>query len=36
MARGGVVIASSTVAPAYAEQVGQRLAQHGLYMIDAR
>ena len=35
MARGGVVIASSTVAPAYAEQVGQRLAQHGLYMIDA-
>ena len=35
MARGSVVIASSTVAPAYAEQLGQRLAQHGLHMIDA-
>jgi putative dehydrogenase len=35
MVRGSVVIASATVAPAYAEQLGQRLAQHGLYMIDA-
>jgi putative dehydrogenase len=35
MARGSVVIASATVAPAYAEELGQRLAQHGLHMIDA-
>ena len=35
MARGSGVIASSTVAPAYAEPLGQRLAQHGLHMIDA-
>ena len=35
MARGSVVIASATVAPAYAEELGQRLAQHGIYLIDA-
>jgi len=35
MARGSVVIASATVAPAYAEELGQRLAQQGLHMIDA-
>ncbi len=35
MAPGSVVIASSTVAPAYAEELAQRLAQHGLHMIDA-
>jgi putative dehydrogenase len=35
MARGSVVIASATVAPAYAEQLGHRLAQHGIYLIDA-
>jgi 3-hydroxyisobutyrate dehydrogenase len=35
MARGSVVIASSTVAPGYAEQLGQRLAELGLYAIDA-
>jgi putative dehydrogenase len=35
MARGSVIVASATVPPAYAEELGQRLAQHGLYMIDA-
>jgi 3-hydroxyisobutyrate dehydrogenase-like beta-hydroxyacid dehydrogenase len=35
MARGSVVIASATVAPAYAEQLGHRLAQQGIYLIDA-
>jgi len=35
MARGSVVIASATVPPAYAEYLGQRLAQHGIHMIDA-
>src|SRR6476661_6540782 len=35
MARGSVVIASATVAPAYAEELGQRLAQQGLHVIDA-
>jgi L-threonate 2-dehydrogenase len=35
MARGSVVVSSATVAPAYAEQLGQRLAQLGLYAIDA-
>jgi L-threonate 2-dehydrogenase len=35
MARGSVVVASATVPPAYAEQLGQRLAQHGIYLIDA-
>ena len=35
MARGAVVIASATVAPAYAEDLAQRLAQLGLHVIDA-
>ncbi len=35
MARGSVVIASSTVAPAYAEELGKHLAQHEIHMIDA-
>ena len=35
MGRGSVVIASATVPPAYAEYLGQRLAQHGIHMIDA-
>src|SRR4051794_12874746 len=35
MAPGSVVIASATVAPAYAEELAQKLAQLGLYMIDA-
>jgi len=35
MARGSVVIASATVAPAYAEELAQRLAQLGLHVIDA-
>jgi 3-hydroxyisobutyrate dehydrogenase len=35
MARGSVVIASATVAPAVAEALGARLKAMGLYMIDA-
>ncbi|MBL8534955.1 MAG: NAD-binding protein [Betaproteobacteria bacterium] len=35
MAPGSVVIASSTVAPEYAIQLGKRLADKGLLMIDA-
>jgi len=35
MPRGSVVIASATVPPAYAEYLGNRLAQHGIYLIDA-
>ena len=35
MARGSVVVASATVPPAYAEDLGLRLAQHGIHMIDA-
>ncbi|HYL18661.1 MAG TPA: NAD(P)-binding domain-containing protein, partial [Burkholderiales bacterium] len=35
MPRGSVVIASATVPPAYAEYLGTRLAQHGVYLIDA-
>jgi len=35
MARGSVVIASSTVAPAYAEQLGAELIAKGIHMIDA-
>jgi len=35
MARGSVVIASSTVAPAYAEQLGVDLKARGIHMIDA-
>jgi len=35
MSRGSVVIASATVPPAYAEYLGQRLAQHGIHVIDA-
>jgi 3-hydroxyisobutyrate dehydrogenase len=35
LAPASVVIASSTVAPAYAEELGQRLGQLGLYLIDA-
>lgn len=35
MAPGSVVIASSTVAPAYAEQLGAELAAKGIHMIDA-
>lgn len=35
LAPGSVVIASSTVAPAFAEDLGTRLAARGLLMIDA-
>jgi 3-hydroxyisobutyrate dehydrogenase len=35
MARGSVVVASATVPPAYAEYLGQRLAQYGIHLIDA-
>jgi 3-hydroxyisobutyrate dehydrogenase len=35
MKQGSVVIASSTVAPAYAEELGAKLAQAGMHMIDA-
>jgi 3-hydroxyisobutyrate dehydrogenase len=35
MARGSVVVASATVAPAVAESLGARLKTMGLYMIDA-
>ena len=35
MARGSVVIASATVAPAFAEQLGAAAAQQGIHMIDA-
>jgi len=35
MARGSVVVASATVAPGYAEYLGHRLSQHGIYLIDA-
>jgi 3-hydroxyisobutyrate dehydrogenase-like beta-hydroxyacid dehydrogenase len=35
LARGSVVIASATVAPAFAEDLGARLKAIGLYMIDA-
>jgi len=35
MARGSVVIASSTVAPAFAEELGARLKALGIHMIDA-
>jgi len=35
MARGSVVVASATVPPGYAEYLGQRLSQHGIYLIDA-
>ena len=35
MARGSVVIASATVAPAVAEQIGARLKAMGIHMIDA-
>jgi L-threonate 2-dehydrogenase len=35
MARGSVVIASSTVAPAYAEELGAALIAKGIHMIDA-
>jgi putative dehydrogenase len=35
MTRGSVVIASATVAPAYAEELGARLKSIGVHMIDA-
>ncbi|HTT36435.1 MAG TPA: L-threonate dehydrogenase [Burkholderiales bacterium] len=35
LARGAVLIASATVPPAYAEQLGHYLAQQGIHMIDA-
>jgi 3-hydroxyisobutyrate dehydrogenase len=35
MARGSVVIASATVAPAFAEELGARLKAMGIHMIDA-
>ena len=35
MARGAVVIASATVAPAFAEELGARLQAMGILMIDA-
>jgi 3-hydroxyisobutyrate dehydrogenase-like beta-hydroxyacid dehydrogenase len=35
LAKGAVVVASSTVAPSYAEDLGKRLAAAGLQMIDA-
>ncbi|MBL8706111.1 MAG: NAD-binding protein [Rhodospirillales bacterium] len=35
LAKGSVVVASSTVAPSYAEDLGKRLAAAGLTMIDA-
>jgi len=35
MARGSVVLSSATVPPGYAEYLGQRLFQHGIYLIDA-
>ena len=35
MAPGSVIIASSTVAPDYATDLGRRLAERGLLMIDA-
>lgn len=35
LAKGSVVVASSTVAPSYAEDLGKRLAAAGLRMIDA-
>lgn len=35
MRDGGVVIASATVMPSYAEDLGRRLAERGLQMIDA-
>lgn len=35
MTQGSVVIASSTVAPAYAEQLGADLKANGIHMIDA-
>jgi L-threonate 2-dehydrogenase len=35
IAPGGVVIASATVPPEYAESLGHRLAERGLLMIDA-
>src|SRR5215813_7643601 len=35
MAPGSIVISSATVPPAYAELLAQRLAQQGLYAIDA-
>jgi 3-hydroxyisobutyrate dehydrogenase-like beta-hydroxyacid dehydrogenase len=35
MARGSVVIASATVAPAFAEELGARLNAIGVHMIDA-
>lgn len=35
MRPGGVVVASSTVAPAFAIETGRRLADLGLFMIDA-
>ncbi len=35
MARGSVVVASATVAPAYAEQLGAALKERGIHMIDA-
>ena len=35
MARGSVVIASATVAPAFAEEVGAHLKGMGIHMIDA-